>query len=163
MYLICSVLRSRSVLAQVSRSRRVRLIRYLPLPGLNGIRTHSPAKRCPAILAGVQVCLLHWQQARVSQHCLPASPVGWSMYTLCGRAGRMLIRWIRTSNVTSALFSPDPGLIFCLNVMTRPSLNQNLLHGDRSRTWFSSCYALRLPQHSDPTQVCLNGCGYGPY
>ena len=77
------------------------------------------------------------------------------MHTLCGRAGRMLIRWIRVSNVTSAPFSPDLGLISCLNVMTRPSLNQNLLHGDRSRTWFGSCYALRLPQHPDPTQVCM--------
>ena len=124
MYLICSVLRSRSVLAQVSRSRRVRLTRYPPLPGLNGLRTHSPVTCCPAILAGVQVCLLHWQQARVSQHCLPATSMGWSMYTLRCRAGQMLIRWIRPSNVTSAPFSPDLGLIFCLAVMTRPSLTR---------------------------------------
>ena len=41
--------------------------------------------------------------------CLPASIVGWSMCTLCGRDGRMLIRWIRVSNVTSATIQPRPG------------------------------------------------------
>ena len=144
MCLTCSVLSSHSLPVQVFSSHRARLTRY-----------PTWAEWTVDIQPGqMPHCYPCWRSGMSSSLATGGSLTALPACIFC-RMVNVHSVWQGWPDAYQVDTSEQCHVCTLQTVMTRPSLSQNLLHCDRSRTWFGSCYALRLPQLPDPTQVCM--------